>query len=181
MIFCSDIQSYVSRAFLYFTLGSNKILILVDNRPWLLNQQSRSARLWQLMVTKVCPSHHVFVDVQLFIKSYCYLLIVLPYMQYRMSPFANTRTRDRATNAGNETERNGCCSSNQDNARRLCRWLPVIETLKRREKYLFSAMDLSKALHGFLVFEVSWKDVHGINYLNELQVSIYGLLFCIIN
>ncbi|XP_039137970.1 uncharacterized protein LOC120275460 isoform X2 [Dioscorea cayenensis subsp. rotundata] len=88
-----------------------------------------------------------------------------------MSPFANTRTRDRATNAGNETERNGCCSSNQDNARRLCRWLPVIETLKRREKYLFSAMDLSKALHGFLVFEVSWKDVHGINYLNELQTD----------
>ncbi|OEL14398.1 hypothetical protein BAE44_0024583, partial [Dichanthelium oligosanthes] len=27
---------------------------------------------------------------------------------------------------------------------------------------------LSRALHGFLVFEVSWRDVHGINYLNEL-------------
>lgn len=30
------------------------------------------------------------------------------------------------------------------------------------------AADLSRALHGFLVFEVSWRDVHGINYLNEL-------------
>ncbi|KAJ0969181.1 hypothetical protein J5N97_022058 [Dioscorea zingiberensis] len=137
-----DIQSYVSRAFLYFTTGSNKLLILVDNRPWLLNQHSRSARLWQLMVIK-----------------------------YRMSPFANTRTRGKATNIGNETERNGCCSSNHVNPQKSGRWLPVIDSLKRREKYLFSVMDLSKALHGFLVFEVAWKDVCGINYLNELQTD----------
>ena len=32
----------------------------------------------------------------------------------------------------------------------------------------FAVADLSRALHGFLVFEVSWRDVHGINYLNEL-------------
>ncbi|PKA47424.1 hypothetical protein AXF42_Ash020153 [Apostasia shenzhenica] len=78
-----DIQSYVSQAFLYFAPISKRILILVDNRPWMLNKHSRSAKLWQLMVTK----------------------------------------------------------------------------------------DLSKALHGFIIFEVAWKDVHGINYLNELQMD----------
>nr|XP_034586497.1 uncharacterized protein LOC117848993 [Setaria viridis] len=92
-----DIQSYISRAFLYFAPLSKKVFILVDNQPWLTTKQSRSARLWQFMVTK-----------------------------YRMSPFANSRAKQ------------------------------------------VPSLDLSRALHGFLVFEVSWRDVHGINYLNEL-------------
>jgi len=48
-----DIQSYISRAFLYFAPLSKKVFILVDNQPWLSAKQSRSARLWQFMVTKV--------------------------------------------------------------------------------------------------------------------------------
>jgi hypothetical protein len=48
-----DIQSYISRAFLYLAPLSKKVLILVDNQPWLATKQSRSARLWQFMVTKV--------------------------------------------------------------------------------------------------------------------------------
>jgi hypothetical protein len=48
-----DVQSYVSRAFLYFAPLSKKVLILVDNQPWVTSSQSRSARLWQFMVTKV--------------------------------------------------------------------------------------------------------------------------------
>ncbi|KAF3435961.1 hypothetical protein FNV43_RR23053 [Rhamnella rubrinervis] len=32
-------------------------------------------------------------------------------------------------------------------------------------------MNLYMALHGFIVFEVGWKDVRGINYLNELQTD----------
>lgn len=50
---CRDIQSYISRAFLYFAPLSKKVFILVDNQPWLTTKQSRSARIWQFMVTKV--------------------------------------------------------------------------------------------------------------------------------
>jgi len=32
------------------------VFILVDNQPWLSAKQSRSARLWQFMVTKVNQS-----------------------------------------------------------------------------------------------------------------------------
>jgi hypothetical protein len=46
-------QSYVSRAFLYFAPVSKKVLILVDNQPWMTSKQPRSARLWQFMITKV--------------------------------------------------------------------------------------------------------------------------------
>uniref|UniRef100_J3MAF6 Uncharacterized protein n=1 Tax=Oryza brachyantha TaxID=4533 RepID=J3MAF6_ORYBR len=120
-----DMQSYVSRAFLYFAPLSKKVFILVDNQPWRTSKQSRSARLWQLMVTK-----------------------------YRMSPFANSRVLDScsgANNATTSTEEDGDCMMG---ARR---W--------------FEVADLSRALHGFLVFEVSWRDVHGINYLNELLID----------
>lgn len=52
-VVCRDMQSYVSRAFLYFAPLSKKVFILVDNQPWRSSKQSRSARLWQFMVTKV--------------------------------------------------------------------------------------------------------------------------------
>jgi hypothetical protein len=62
-----------------------------------------------------------------------------------MSPFANSRTRrDDSSNkvtGGGEKDR----------------WLAVSELMTGR-----------LSLHGFLVFEVAWRDVHGINYLNEL-------------
>lgn len=60
-------------------------------------------------------------------------------------------------------------------AKKINRWFPVIDSIKWQPKYL---MDLSKALHGFLVFEVAWKDVHGINYLNELQVPPSSSKWC---
>ncbi|XP_050208058.1 uncharacterized protein LOC126657422 isoform X2 [Mercurialis annua] len=40
-----------------------------------------------------------------------------------------------------------------------------------RERAPFSMINLYKALHGFIVFEVAWKDVRGINYVNELQTD----------
>uniref|UniRef100_A0A6V7QY00 G1/S-specific cyclin-E protein n=1 Tax=Ananas comosus var. bracteatus TaxID=296719 RepID=A0A6V7QY00_ANACO len=137
-----DIQSYVSQAFLYFAPLSKKLLILVDNRPWLMNKHSRSARLWQLMVTK-----------------------------YRMSPFMNSRTFNRISDAESNSMMNGRDQSIDDHSAKSRRWLRVIDSRKWQKRYLLSAMDLSKALHGFLVFEVAWKDVHGINYLNELQAD----------
>ncbi|PAN17700.1 hypothetical protein PAHAL_3G150300 [Panicum hallii] len=118
-----DIQSYISRAFLYFAPLSKKVFILVDNQPWLSAKQSRSARLWQFMVTK-----------------------------YRMSPFANSRAKQVPTLAAAAAAASAAAAVGESDAMR--RW--------------FAVADLSRALHGFLVFEVSWRDVHGINYLNEL-------------
>ncbi|XP_073099004.1 uncharacterized protein [Elaeis guineensis] len=136
-----DIQSYVSRAFLYFAPLSKRLLILVDNRPW-MNKQSRSTKLWQLMVTK-----------------------------YRISPFTNTRVLQKDSNMGSKCVKDGDRQSNHDKSKSSYRWLPSINSAKWQERCLFPVMDLSKALQGFLVFEVIWKDVHGINYLNELQAD----------
>lgn len=41
-----------------------------------------------------------------------------------------------------------------------------------KERTEFAMANLHEALHGFIVFEVSWKHVRGIKYLNELQVCI---------
>lgn len=46
------------------------------------------------------------------------------------------------------------------------------------ERSLFSSIDLCKSIHGFMVFEVAWKDVQGIKYLNELQVSGHDFTIC---
>ncbi|CAL8134219.1 unnamed protein product [Prunus armeniaca] len=48
-LLCTDLQSYLSDLSLFLAPESKKFYILVDNRPWL---GSRSAHLWQLMVTK---------------------------------------------------------------------------------------------------------------------------------
>ncbi|KAM3300894.1 hypothetical protein ACQJBY_041761 [Aegilops geniculata] len=117
-----DMQSYISRAFLYFAPVSKKVLILVDNQPWMTGKQSRSARLWQFMITK-----------------------------YRMSPFVNSRSgTDTAAMAMASS-----CTEKRKITAAMRRWLAV-------------ANSTPALLHGFLVFEVSWRDVHGINYYNDL-------------
>jgi len=164
--FCRDIQSYVSWAFLYFAAESNRVLILVDNRPWMMNNHSRSAEIWQLMVTKVCPSHPAYI--KLFVSFPLSLHI---FLQYRISPFTNTRALHKTSNTnGSKSGNNDCHEPKHTKSKRFRRWFPVINSTKLQEKFFMSVMDLSKALHGFIVFEVVWKDVHGINYLNELQV-----------
>ncbi|CAN6354060.1 unnamed protein product [Urochloa humidicola] len=120
-----DIQSYISRAFLYFAPLSKKVFILVDNQPWLTTKQSRTARIWQFMVTK-----------------------------YRMSPFANSRAKQAPPSLAAAVAA-ASAAAGIESSDTMRRW--------------FAVADLSRALmHGFLVFEVSWRDVHGINYLNEL-------------
>jgi hypothetical protein len=72
-----------------------------------------------------------------------------------MSPFANSRTRRDDSN-------NKITGGEKD------RWLVVFELMTSR-----------LSLHGFLVSEVAWRDVHGINYLNELmtsRLSLHGFL-----
>ncbi|RRT59783.1 hypothetical protein B296_00045560 [Ensete ventricosum] len=137
-----DIQSYVSQAFLYVAPSSRRLLVMVDNRPWSENKQSSSTRLWQFMVTK-----------------------------YRMSPFMNTRVVQNTLDIGSRCNSHGGHQSYHDKSKKFYRWLRLVDSSKLQEKYLHAVMNLSKSLHGFIVFEVAWKDVHGINYLNELQTD----------
>ncbi|XP_043705616.1 uncharacterized protein LOC122655491 [Telopea speciosissima] len=134
-----DIQSYISRAFLYFAPSSHKFLILVDNQPWVMSKHSRSTRIWHIIVTK-----------------------------YRMSPFTNTRT---LTHIPSLTNNDCCIISPRHKKKMLYKLSSVINVARWPEKSLVHWMDSYKNLHGFIVFEVSWKDVRGINYLNELQTD----------
>ncbi|KAG9458978.1 hypothetical protein H6P81_003486 [Aristolochia fimbriata] len=137
-----DIQSYLSRIFLYFAPTSKRLYVLVDNRPWLMNKNRKTTILWQLMVIK-----------------------------YRMSPFINTRRLTQIPDSGRNTLVSQCLMSNSSAIKKLYKWFSVIDAAKWRRNTLFSVMDLCKSLHGFLVFEVAWKDVRGINYLSELQTD----------
>lgn len=44
--------------------------------------------------------------------------------------------------------------------------------VKKLRNSLLLDSKLHGILHGFIVFEVEWSNVRGINYLNELQVSL---------
>ncbi|WOL03712.1 hypothetical protein Cni_G12432 [Canna indica] len=137
-----DIQAYVSHAFLYVAPLSKRLLVMVDNRPWLENKQSKSTRIWQMMVTK-----------------------------YRMSPFMNTRVAHKSHDIGSRCNSNDDHESYNDNTKKSYGWLRLMDSSKLQEKYFHAFMSLTNSLHGFIVFELAWKDVHGINYLNELQTD----------
>ncbi|XP_023640272.1 uncharacterized protein LOC17888330 isoform X1 [Capsella rubella] len=157
-----DLQSYLSDLSIFLGNKSKKIYILVDNRPW-LNPGTRSAHFWQLMVTKS-----------------------------RLSPFANTKGRGEKKNQRQEEEKmenpkqkeehkpKETCSQPQPNDRKmkkLKKWFSLIDATtfskkkipaKKLQSALFLKKQLHKTLYGFIVFEVEWANVRGINYLNEL-------------
>ncbi|XP_002521077.2 uncharacterized protein LOC8264937 isoform X1 [Ricinus communis] len=83
--------------------------------------------------------------------------------KYRMSPFKNTRALRGCPSLGYGTF--------SHERKKFCKWLPNFDIASVTERATFSMMSLYKALHGFIVFEVAWKDVRGINYLNELQTD----------
>ncbi|XP_048336458.2 uncharacterized protein LOC112492820 isoform X4 [Ziziphus jujuba] len=83
--------------------------------------------------------------------------------KYRRSPFKNTKGLPKSPSF--------CLDSFSHERKNLFKWLRIINMATWREKSPFSMMNLYKALHGFLVFEVAWKNVQGINYLNELQAD----------
>ncbi|XP_024004232.1 uncharacterized protein LOC18027602 isoform X2 [Eutrema salsugineum] len=132
---------------------SKKIYILVDNRPW-LNPGTRSAHFWQLMVTKS-----------------------------RLSPFANTKGREEKKKQKQEEEtkpKEACSQSNNKKLKKLKKWFSLIDATtlskkklpaKKLQSSLFLNKQLHKTLYGFIVFEVEWANVRGINYLNELQTD----------
>ncbi|URE22241.1 hypothetical protein MUK42_16638 [Musa troglodytarum] len=150
---CRDLQSYLSRLTLFLPIRSQKFFILVDNRPWLIDQDSPAAHLWQLMVTKS-----------------------------RLSPFANTRAaRVTRRNIGKILEFTNSSRSLSITRNRLRRWFSLIDAALSQKKKLLHVKKLkasflfNKELHctlyGFIVFEVQWAHVRGINYINELQTD----------
>lgn len=155
-----DLQSYLSHLSLFLATKSNKFYILVDNRPWIEGLGSRPAHLWQLMVTKS-----------------------------RLSPFANTSARKRRKSGKEKPEKKACSKgtnpsncSKSTRSRISERWCSLIDaaTLSQKRallpvKNLKYSLQLNHELHrtlfGLIVFEVSWTDVRGLNYLNELQTD----------
>ncbi|KAL9228325.1 hypothetical protein vseg_003918 [Gypsophila vaccaria] len=134
-----DVQSYLSQAYLFFARSSHKILVLVDNHSWRMNNNhSSSVHLRELFASK-----------------------------YRTSPFKNTKALVRRVSA---RYRDNSISSS-DERKKLYRWVSVVNSRRWRASAFFSLVDLHVALHGFIVFEVCWKDVRGINYYNELQTD----------
>ncbi|XP_057956179.1 uncharacterized protein LOC131149598 [Malania oleifera] len=148
-----DLQSYLSYLSLFLGPESNKLYILVDNRPWLKGLGLRSARLWQLMVTKS-----------------------------RLSPFANTKARRERADNDEIFKLESSSTSNTKKTRKFERWFSLIDAaassrkrallpVKKLRKTLLFKSELHRTLYGFIVFEVVWDNVRGINYLNELQTD----------
>ncbi|XP_042066029.1 uncharacterized protein LOC121809461 isoform X1 [Salvia splendens] len=148
-----DLQSYLSHLSLFMASDSGKFYILVDNRPWLKDLVSRPTHLWQLMVTKS-----------------------------RSSPFANTkRGKDRKL-MRQLSELETSPSLNTSKLRNFKQWISLIDAVilsrkrallpvKKLRNSLIANSKLHRTLYGFIVFEVAWRDVRGINYLNELQTD----------
>lgn len=148
-----DLQSYLSHLSLFMASDSEKFYILVDNRPWLKDLVSRPTHLWQLMVTKS-----------------------------RLSPFANTKRRKDRKMMGELSDLETSSSSNLSKLRNFKKWISLVDALtlsrkrallpvKNLRNSLIANSKLHRTLHGFIVFEVAWWDVRGINYLNELQTD----------
>lgn len=103
--------------------------------------------------------------------------------QSRLSPFANTRGRKQRKEGGDMLEMKSVPELSTSKSENVRRWFPFIDaaTLSRKRellpvKKLRSSLILNSKLHrtlyGFIVFEVEWNDVRGINYFNELQVKL---------
>ncbi|KAJ8899507.1 hypothetical protein K2173_018481 [Erythroxylum novogranatense] len=142
-----DLQSYLSDLKLFLAFDSKKLYILVDNRPWLRDLDPRPAHFWQLMVTKS-----------------------------RLSPFANTKAQ-RGRKGGTEA-----CPSYSGKEKKFEKWFSLVDAanlsrkraslpVKKLKNSLIFNGELQRTLYGFIVFEVEWTDVRGINYLNELQTD----------
>ncbi|GAA0160714.1 hypothetical protein LIER_17206 [Lithospermum erythrorhizon] len=145
-----DLQSYLSHLSVFLAPESKKLYILVDNQPWLSELASRPTLLWQLMITKS-----------------------------RLSPFANTRRR-KDSDISEELEMTTNLKTGE--SEEMKKWFSLIDAatlsrsrallpVKKLTKNLISNSKLHKTLYGFIVFEILWSDVRGLNYLNELQTD----------
>ncbi|XP_060191068.1 uncharacterized protein LOC132620415 isoform X5 [Lycium barbarum] len=102
----------------------------------------------------------------------------------RLSPFANTRGRKQRKESGGildikSGQELSTSESESENVRRWFRFIDAATLSRKREllpvKKLRNSLILNSKLHrtlyGFIVFEVAWNDVRGINYFNELQTD----------
>lgn len=106
--------------------------------------------------------------------------------QSRLSPFANTRRRKEKKK---ESEVTGLCTSSKSSTSKsniFRKWSLLIDAaslsqkrallpVKKLRNSLILNSTLKRTLNGFIVFEVSWKNVRGLNYFNELQVLKFHL------
>lgn len=103
----------------------------------------------------------------------------LIHLQSRLSPFANKSRREKLKPTEMLQFKDGNISKTSI-SQKFQRWFTLIDaaTLSRKQLLLtvkeFKLLnsELHRTLYGFIVFEVAWKDVRGINYLNELQVLL---------
>ncbi|KAH6835983.1 hypothetical protein C2S53_002145 [Perilla frutescens var. hirtella] len=148
-----DLQSYLSHRHLFLASESGNFYILVDNRPWLKDLASLSTHWWQLMVTKS-----------------------------RLSPFANTRGKKERKMTGELSESQASSSPYTRKLRKLREWFSVIDVVlvsrkaallpvKKLTNSLIANIMIHRTLYGFIVFEVAWSNIRGINYYNELQTD----------
>ena len=105
-------------------------------------------------------------------------------MQSRLSPFANTKGREGKKKQKQEDEKKpkeACSQANNKKMKELKKWFSLIDATtfsknkipaKKLQSSLYLNKQLHKTLYGFIVFEVEWDNVRGINYLNELQVLL---------
>lgn len=106
-------------------------------------------------------------------------------LQSRLSPFANTRSRKGKKKRKEKLEPKTHSKSSENEPKRTDKWFSLINAAKLSEsrallpmKKLKYSLQLNDKLHptlfGLIIFEISWDDVRGINYLNELQVIFFG-------
>ncbi|CAA0825066.1 Unknown protein [Striga hermonthica] len=100
----------------------------------------------------------------------------------RLSPFANTGGRKERKTMEQFSDIQAASSANSRNLRDFTKWFSLIDALmlsrkralmpvKKLRNSLIANSKLHRTLYGFIVFEVAWGDVRGINYLNELQTD----------
>ena len=130
-------------------------------------------------------------------------------LQSRLSPFANTKLRGEKKNQNQDREKKKSKQEEEEKPKEACsqpqpddkkmkklkQWFSLIDATtfsnkklpaKKLQSSLYLKKQLHKTLYGFIVFEIEWANVRGINYLNELQVLLatvhffFGLTLCVI-
>ena len=99
-------------------------------------------------------------------------------LQSRFSPFANSRTRRKRDETDGKLVFSTSPISSPHLPNKSSRWYSLIDEAMREKKLQVNKLkdarilnrELHQTLYGFIIFEVDWADVRGINYLNELQV-----------
>ena len=103
-------------------------------------------------------------------------------LQSRLSPFANTKRKEGRKLMRQLSDLETSPSLNTSKLKNFKQWFSLIDAVtlsrkrallpvKKLKNSLIANSKLHRTLYGFIVFEVVWSDVRGINYLNELQVA----------